>query len=44
LAHLTAEALGERGGTVDWGELALREEGDDGRAVGLSFFARWSAQ
>lgn len=46
LAHLTAEALGPRGGSIDWGELALREEApeqDGGRAVGLSFFARWSA-
>jgi 23S rRNA (cytosine1962-C5)-methyltransferase len=43
LAHLTAEALNGRAGTIDWGELALREDGDDARAVGLSFFARWSA-
>jgi 23S rRNA (cytosine1962-C5)-methyltransferase len=43
LAHLTAEALSGRAGTIDWGELALREDGDDARAVGLSFFARWSA-
>jgi len=46
LAHLTAEALGPRAGAVDWGELALREEAPeegDARAVGVSFFARWSA-
>jgi 23S rRNA (cytosine1962-C5)-methyltransferase len=46
LAHLTAEALGPRGGSIDWGELGLREEAPGaagGRAVGLSFFARWSA-
>jgi 23S rRNA (cytosine1962-C5)-methyltransferase len=46
LAHLTAEALGPRAGSIDWGELALREEAPGatgGRAVGLSFFARWSA-
>lgn len=43
LAHLTAEAVGRRGGSIDWGELALREEAPGGRAVGLSFFARWSA-
>jgi 23S rRNA (cytosine1962-C5)-methyltransferase len=45
LAHLMAEALGSRGGTIDWGELALREDAPkegDARAVGLSFFARWS--
>jgi 23S rRNA (cytosine1962-C5)-methyltransferase len=42
LAGLTAEVLSSRSGAIDWGELALREEGD-GRGVGLSFFARWSA-
>ena len=42
LAHLLAEAIGERGGRIDWGELALVEEGG-GREIGLSFFARWSA-
>ena len=30
-----------RGGTIDWGELALAEEGE-GREIGLSFFARWT--
>ncbi len=30
------------GGRIDWGELALAEESPDPRAVGLSFFARWS--
>jgi len=42
LAHLLNEALGDRGGRIDWGELALVEDGDDGREIGLSFFARWS--
>jgi 23S rRNA (cytosine1962-C5)-methyltransferase len=42
LAGLTSEVVGARGGTIDWGELALEEE-DGGRGVGLSFFARWSA-
>jgi 23S rRNA (cytosine1962-C5)-methyltransferase len=42
LANLTAGALTGRAGMVDWGELALAEEGG-GRSVGLSFFARWSA-
>jgi 23S rRNA (cytosine1962-C5)-methyltransferase len=41
LAHLLRDALGGRGGAIDWGELALMEEGDGGRGVGLSFFARW---
>jgi 23S rRNA (cytosine1962-C5)-methyltransferase len=43
LAHLLADALAERGGRIDWGELALVEDGADGREIGLSFFARWSA-
>lgn len=48
LAHMMAEALmlnegEERGGRIDWGELALSEDDPDGRAIGLSFFARWSA-
>ena len=45
LAHLLA-AHAPPGGRIDWGELALAEEGPDegpgGRAVGLSFFARWA--
>ena len=41
LAHLLA-AHSPSGGRIDWGELALGEEGPGGRAVGLSFFARWS--
>lgn len=42
-AHLMAEALADRGGRIDWGELALSEDGPGARAIGLSFFARWSA-
>jgi 23S rRNA (cytosine1962-C5)-methyltransferase len=42
LAALMQEALQGRGGRIDWGELALTEEAGD-RAVGLSFFARWTA-
>jgi 23S rRNA (cytosine1962-C5)-methyltransferase len=41
LGALLAEAMAGRGGRVDWGELALMEEGGE-RGVGLSFFARWS--
>jgi 23S rRNA (cytosine1962-C5)-methyltransferase len=41
LASLLAEAMAGRGGHIDWGELSLAEDGG-GRAVGLSFFARWS--
>ena len=42
LGKYRIEAIGERGGRIDWGELALAEEGG-GREIGLSFFARWSA-
>jgi 23S rRNA (cytosine1962-C5)-methyltransferase len=42
LAGLLAESLAGRGGRIDWGELALVEEGGE-RMIGLSFFARWSA-
>jgi 23S rRNA (cytosine1962-C5)-methyltransferase len=42
LAGLLAEAMAGRGGAIDWGELALIEEGGE-RGVGVSFFARWSA-
>ncbi|MNS24532.1 Ribosomal RNA large subunit methyltransferase I [compost metagenome] len=43
LAHAMAEATHDRGGRIDWGELALSEDGPNARAIGLSFFARWSA-
>ncbi|RZJ96731.1 MAG: class I SAM-dependent rRNA methyltransferase [Brevundimonas sp.] len=43
LGHLVAQETANRGGVVDWGELALAETGADPRAIGLSFFARWSA-
>lgn len=42
LANLVAGALGPRDGAIDWGELTLAEE-TGGRALGVSFFARWSA-
>ncbi|MFC5344489.1 class I SAM-dependent methyltransferase [Brevundimonas staleyi] len=44
LAHQMREATADRGGRIDWGELALSEDGPDARAIGLSFFARWSAR
>ncbi|KPF82307.1 SAM-dependent methyltransferase [Brevundimonas sp. AAP58] len=43
LAHLMGEATKDRSGRIDWGELALSEDGSDARAIGLSFFARWTA-
>ena len=42
VGSLLREALTGRDGRIDWGELALVEQGGE-RAVGLSFFARWSA-
>jgi 23S rRNA (cytosine1962-C5)-methyltransferase len=41
LASLTADLLEGRAGTIDWGELALMEQGGT-RGAGLSFFARWT--
>lgn len=43
LAHLMDEATAGRGGSIDWGELALAEDAADPREIGLSFFARWTA-
>ncbi|MGZ3367419.1 MAG: class I SAM-dependent methyltransferase [Caulobacteraceae bacterium] len=43
LAHLLAQDLKDRGGRIDWGELALQEESAD-RQIGLSFFARWTPE
>ena len=42
LAHLMVEATQSRSGRIDWGELALSEDGPNARAIGLSFFARWT--
>lgn len=42
LAGLLAETLAARPGRIEWGELALVEERGD-RAIGMSFYARWSA-
>ena len=42
LAGLLSDALPDRSGVIDWGELALVEDADDPRQIGLSFFARWS--
>ena len=43
VGSLLRQALAGRSGRIDWGELALVEQGGE-RAVGLSFFARWSAE
>ncbi len=43
LSGLLAETLKERGGTIEWGELALVQDGG-ARQVGMSFYARWKAE
>ena len=42
LSGLLAEKLKGRGGRIEWGELALVQEGG-AREIGMSFFARWQA-
>jgi 23S rRNA (cytosine1962-C5)-methyltransferase len=39
---LLADKLADRGGTIEWGELALVQDGGQ-RQVGMSFYARWRA-
>jgi 23S rRNA (cytosine1962-C5)-methyltransferase len=41
LSGLLAEKLKGRGGRIEWGELALVQEGGT-RQVGMSFYARWA--
>jgi len=42
LAGLLSANLAEKGGAIEWGELALTQ--DDGtREIGMSFFARWTS-
>ena len=41
LSGLLAQSLAGRGGTIDWGELALVQE-DGRRQIGMSFYARWA--
>jgi 23S rRNA (cytosine1962-C5)-methyltransferase len=40
LSGLLADKLGARGGSIEWGELALVQEGGS-REIGMSFYARW---
>ncbi|HEY0437177.1 MAG TPA: class I SAM-dependent methyltransferase [Phenylobacterium sp.] len=40
LSGLLADKLKGRGGSIEWGELALVQE-DGTREIGMSFFARW---
>lgn len=41
LSGLLADTLKDRGGRIEWGELALTEDAGD-RQIGMSFFARWT--
>ncbi|MXP08717.1 class I SAM-dependent rRNA methyltransferase [Altererythrobacter halimionae] len=42
LGQLLAEKLAHLPGTVEFGELAVREEGEGGRILPTALFARWS--
>ena len=42
LSGLLTDKLKGRGGTIEWGELAL-VQADGAREIGMSFFARWQA-
>ena len=42
IAGLLAEALGALPGTIEHGDLAVREEGEAGRLLPTAIFARWS--
>jgi len=41
IAGLLAEALADLPGTIEHGDLAVREEGQDGRLLPTAIFARW---
>jgi 23S rRNA (cytosine1962-C5)-methyltransferase len=41
IAGLLAEALADLPGTIEHGDLAIREEGDGGRLLPTAIFARW---
>lgn len=41
LAGLLSEKLKDRGGSIEWGELALVQQ-DGERQIGMSFYARWA--
>ena len=43
IGGLLAEALADLPGTVEHGDLAIREEGPDGRVLPTAIFARWNA-
>ena len=44
IAGLLAETLADLPGTIEHGDLAIREDGEDGRLLPTAIFARWNAQ
>ncbi|WP_126176426.1 class I SAM-dependent methyltransferase [Tsuneonella rigui] len=42
IAGLLAELFGDLPGTIEHGDLAVREDGEDGRLLPTAIFARWS--
>ena len=42
IARLVGQALAHLPGTIEHGDLALREEGEGGRVLPTAIFARWS--
>lgn len=44
LRNVLEQTLGDRGGMLEAGELALRESGPGGRLLPTSLFARWAAE
>ena len=42
LAGLLAEHLADLPGTIEHGDLAVREDGEGGRLLPTAIFARWS--
>ena len=44
LAGLLVEALGDLPGTIEFGDLAVREEGANSRLLPTAIFARWRGE
>lgn len=44
LAGLLAEHFADLGGTIEHGDLSVREEGEDGRLLPTAIFARWTSR
>jgi 23S rRNA (cytosine1962-C5)-methyltransferase len=44
IGGLLAEALAGLPGTVEHGDLAIREDGENGRILPTAIFARWSSR